>query len=48
MQNFILGGWGQGNALITMATDYNAHSLFKKSIAAGVLGEWLSASASGG
>ena len=50
MPNFILGGRGQGNTLIVMAT-YTKHpqlhgSLFEKSTAAGVLGEWLPASAS--
>ena len=49
MQNFILDGRGQGKTLVTMAINLlnrqQSHSsLFKKSIAAGVLGEWLSGS----
>ena len=48
MQNFILGGRGQGNALVTLKRPQLHGSLFKKSTAAGVLGEWLSGSASRG
>ena len=49
MQNFILDGRGQGNAHGNSLKRPQSHSsLFEKSAAAGVLGEWLSASANWG